>query len=452
MLVIGLGTNQGDRLQNLRDCYRLLLQEKNITVKAVSPIYFSHAQMPAGAPAGWDRPYLNMALQCDSDLNTLDTLKVFKKIEGCMGRQAQYQTWSPRIMDIDILYWPNRLHHGVNIPHPLLFERPFALWSLEDLICEKEMAALHDPKTKRSALDISRSWGSRFDKQAPFKTHQIQHRIDIPQMMGILNITPNSFSDGGLYLDKKNALEKMVGLFEAGAEIIDLGAESTRPNNQDVLSPEVEWKRLLPILKQCESYWQHQVLRPKISVDTRSVLVAEKALQFNIDFINDVSGLTCPEMINVVKDAQVKLIFMHHLSIPPTQENRLPINKSPVPIIAGWALNRINVLSDQGISSERLIFDPGIGFGKTPKQNLEIIKNICSFSPLNLPILVGHSRKSFLQQFTSRQPAERGIESAVISQYLSHCNVDYLRVHDVYETMQLFKVTRALISPCHPQQ
>ena len=449
MIILGVGSNQGDRLSHLRLAYRLLSESKDFTVEAVSPVYMSNAELPHDAPPLWNCPYLNVAIRCSTALKPIDALNKLKSIETKMGRDPEHERWSPRLIDIDILFWADKRRvneKSLQLPHQRLFDRPFALWPLEDIVPERTLDKIVDFQLQRNARDISKMWGSRFDgKSAPFKTRQIHHRVDTPYMVGILNVTPNSFSEGGLYFDQDKAFQHMLRLFDSGADVIDIGAESTRPHNQDRLSLKEEWNRLSPILKKYQSYFKGQAFKPKISIDTRSAYVAENALKFDIDFINDVSALEDPLMIDVVKEANVQLIFMHNLGIPPSKQKVLPQISAPLEVIKQWAEDKKEMLINKGVEKSHLIFDPGIGFGKTPKQNIEIIQKINELKSLKLPILVGHSRKSFLEYFTHHPPDERDLETAYLGAYLAHQGVEYLRVHDVPSVMQCLKVNKALV-------
>ena len=449
MIIIGLGSNAGDRLQHLRDAYKILQKSKFFDVAAVAPIYSSQAQLPDDAPCHWNRPYLNTAVRCSTTLKPQQALKQLKAMEVKMGRDAKHEHWAPRVIDIDILFWSEYLSlnsEALTLPHSFLFERPFALWPLEDLVPEKIMVNLVDINTHRTAKEISKAWGSRFDRKfAPFKTYQLNHRIDTPYMVGILNITPNSFSDGWECFEPERALQRGIDLFNAGADILDIGAESTRPHHQDSLSVEEEWQRLYPVLQKIQAHWKGKIFRPKISVDTRSPIVAEKALHFDIDFINDVTGFTNPLMLDVVQKSSVKLIFMHHISIPPLADKTLPLTEDPIKIIKEWANNQRKKFVDRKIDEKRLIFDPGIGFGKTPDQSVEILKRANEFQSIGIPVLIGHSRKSFLEKFVSFPASKRDVETATLSTYVVQKNIDYLRVHHVEWTMRSLKIARALL-------
>jgi len=261
-------------------------------------------------------------------------------------------------------------------------------------------------------------------------------------MMGVLNITPNSFSDGGKFLDPQKAILHAKNLFDAGADIIDVGAESTSPQAVTI-DHEQEWQRLKTFLYVWQHSWQYKNFCPKLSIGTYKPETVEKLLDYNVDYINDVTGFTNPKMLEIVKQNHAKLIVTHNLGVPPNPNITLPYDINVVDAIYEWGYEKINQLIKAGITQDRLIFDAGIGFGKTPAQSFAIIKDIDKFRKLGVPILVGHSRKSFLEQFTGKNCAKRDIETAGISEYLAD-KVDYLRVHNVEYNIRLLKIQAAL--------
>lgn len=431
MVVLGIGSNIGDRIANLRTCLAFIETINNLRIVQISSVYKSDALLTEGAPSDWDQFYLNAAVLCKTTLHPEELLHVVKQTEEKLGRSKTAFKWAPRIIDIDILAWfKKRVDSAdLNLPHPELSNRPFALWPFLDVLFDWHNY-ISDQKTINKIEENIKKWGGRKSNQAPFNTKQIAHRIDIPKLMGIVNITPDSFSDGGSNDTVEQTLTNTIKLFNDGAEIIDFGAESTRPNAIPI-SPEEETSRLLPKLAEISSYWSKQTWRPKISIDTRNFQTAAKALQYPIDFINDVSGVEDPKMSALLAEANVYVVFMHNLGIPVNLNNCFSLAEDPINEILDWALARKQLLLRAGIKYEKLIFDPGIGFGKTASQSLQILKQIKKFNILNLPLLVGHSRKSFLNLCTDRNFAERDHETAVISENLARNNVQYLRVHNV---------------------
>jgi 2-amino-4-hydroxy-6-hydroxymethyldihydropteridine diphosphokinase / dihydropteroate synthase len=444
MVVLGIGCNIGDRLANLRAAIVHIKGIDGVTVHQVSPAYESDALLPKNAPQNWDNPYLNIAIAISTELNPEQLIAKTKAIEKKMGRLEQPR-WSPRIIDIDFLAWHEEYYHSdnLNIPHPELLNRPFTLWPLVDIYPGWRYCEPNKNETGKTAEEISKKFGSRFGGKAPLNTGQIAHRIDTPIMMGILNITPDSFSDGGKFVDPKSALKQAEDLFNAGADIIDIGAESTRPTSTISITPEEEWQRLQPILDAWQSFWPNKSFRPKLSIDTHKPQTAKKLLSYEIDFFNDVTGLTNPKMLDIVKESKAKIIFMHNLGIPADPEKVLADDTDAVEAVYQWGEQQLEKLIKSGLDKSRLIFDVGIGFGKTADQSLVLIKNISQFHQLGVPLLIGHSRKSFLNRFTNEPFAQRDIETARISEFLASQKVDYLRVHDVDVNMRLLKTNAA---------
>jgi len=246
------------------------------------------------------------------------------------------------------------------------------------------------------------------------------------EIMGILNLTPDSFSGDGLEGAVKNALHQISRMIEEGASIIDIGAESTRPG-AEILTPAEEWDRLAPVLENLGD----RVHAAVFSVDTRHAETAWRALALGVQIINDVSGGADPAMTALIKDYDAALVLMHSLTIPADPAVTIPTDASAVEVLLGWAKEKIGALEKQGITREQIIFDPGIGFGKTLTQSWDIIRNIAKFKPLGVPLLIGHSRKSFLCLFGEKPASERDLETLAVSRYLLTQEVDYLRVHDV---------------------
>lgn len=259
-----------------------------------------------------------------------------------------------------------------------------------------------------------------------------------PWLMGIVNVTPDSFSDGGLFLEPEKAVDRALRLVEEGAHIIDIGGESTRPGSTGVPEEE-EIKRVLPVLKK---------LRPKtkalISVDTRKSRVARLALEEGADLINDISALRHdPEMATVVAHYQVPIILMHMLGTPETMQLS-PAYNNLLFDLKHFFLERIRAARKAGIKETRMILDPGIGFGKTLEHNLELIKHLDYFLDLDKPILLGPSRKSFLGLILQEPPAGR-LSGTIVSCLIGFLNgASILRVHDVQELKRAFLVLEYL--------
>lgn len=296
MIVLGLGSNVGDRLLNLRKAFQAIKKIPGVSVRHVSPVYLSDALLPENAPPEWDMPHLNLALACETKLEPLELLDHLKKIEASISKKAERRHWGPRIIDIDILAWDERIirNDRLKVPHENLQARPFALWPLAD-VAPLWVFPLEGENQGKTAAQIVEKWGSRLTGNAPLRTRQINHRIDTPRLVGILNITPDSFSDGGNFLAPEKAVQQAFDLVMQGAEIIDIGAESTSPRAQPIDS-ETEWLRLESTLLALRDSRERFLIAPKISVDTRHADVAAKALLLGADWINDVTGLDDPAM------------------------------------------------------------------------------------------------------------------------------------------------------------
>jgi 2-amino-4-hydroxy-6-hydroxymethyldihydropteridine diphosphokinase/dihydropteroate synthase len=442
MVILGLGSNVGDRLHYLREALNHIHAIPNLTVAQVSPVYISDALLPENAPATWDAPYLNLAIRCETTLKPHDLLHHTKNIEAVIGRVSG-QDWGPRPIDIDILAWDNLIQYDekLHIPHEHLHTRPFALWPLAD-VAPEWIYPLENQLHGKTAAEIVLQWGSRFNGEAPLHTRQILQRIDTAELMGIINVTPDSFSDGGTVIDVASAIQHGASLVNAGANLLDIGAEATGPHAKP-LDAKTEWQRLEPILIGILAEKNQMLIPPKISVDTRHAATAKQALDLGVDWINDVSGLSDPQMREIIKSSARDVVIMHQLGIPENNNIHLPVNQDPVPCVYDWAEAQLEFLQQQGINSERVIVDIGIGFGKTAEQSMRLLQQVSQFKKLGTRLLVGHSRKSFLKLFTDKSALQRDIETLPVSLYLSRVGVDYLRLHNIELTARAFRVEKA---------
>lgn len=260
------------------------------------------------------------------------------------------------------------------------------------------------------------------------------------QLVGILNLTPDSFSDGGRYASAEVALEAALCMAKDGAAVIDVGAESTRPDATP-LTHEQEWARLESVLPAlCNAL----AGKAQVSLDTRHAATARKALAVGVDWINDVSGLTSDEMLEVLASSPCRIVAMHSLTIPADLACTLPHECDAVDAMADFAKAILAKTAVHGIARGRLILDPGVGFGKTAEQSLALLKRVQELEVLGLPLMIGHSRKSFLKPFTQDYLRERDDATLILSGILAHSGVAYLRVHDVARHRLLFAVQEVL--------
>lgn len=400
-VILGLGSNVGNKREHLTHAISLLAE--HIDNIRVSSVYESQALLPDGAPATWNIPFYNMAITGETSLAPNDVLSAIQQIEQKLGRN-KIGHWCPRQIDIDILGIEDLVINSPDfyLPHKELLNRNFVLIPLAE-VAPDWLHPLIKITAKELAESISQNGLSLLKKIS---------------LVGIINITPDSFSDGGINFDLKAALANIQRLIDDGADVIDIGAESTRPNATPI-SHEEEWTRLEPVLSQLTN------IPIPISIDTRHAQTAKKALALGINWINDVSGFSSPEMVSAVRDSDCKLVVMHSLTVPADKNIILPLNSDPVELIINWAKERFAELEKAGISHDRVIFDAGIGFGKNPEQSMAIINGIARFKELSVPILIGHSRKSFLGNDASDEATIK------LSQFLAENGVDYLRVHNV---------------------
>lgn len=257
--------------------------------------------------------------------------------------------------------------------------------------------------------------------------------------MGILNVTPDSFSDGGSYHTLDDALAQAHGLIAAGADILDVGGESTRPYAEPV-TLENELARTIPVIRAIRA--EHRV---PISIDTTKAEVARQALAAGANIINDISALRHdPAMIEVVRASTAPVIIMHMQGTPADMQNR-PQYQSVVDEVIDFLRERIDWLVQSGIARQRIIVDPGIGFGKTLAHNLSIIKHLDRLRDLGQQVLLGHSRKNFLGLLTGLDADKRDLATAVVAALAAPHQVDIIRVHDVAATRQALQVAEALL-------
>jgi dihydropteroate synthase len=256
-------------------------------------------------------------------------------------------------------------------------------------------------------------------------------------IMGVLNVTPDSFSDGGKYDDPDRAFARAVELEEQGADIIDIGAESTRPGSTRISEAE-ELRRLIPILKR---------LRGKttvpISVDTYKAAVAQKALEYDVDIINDPSALTFDvQLARICANADAGLILNHMRGTPETWAKLGPM-KDPVGTIRTELDAAMNRARRSGVHQHRIVLDPGIGFGKRKEQNTEILARLYEISTLERPILIGASRKGFLAQATPQETEHASLAAGVAAIL---CGAHIVRAHDVKAMVTAARVADAVLA------
>lgn len=251
-------------------------------------------------------------------------------------------------------------------------------------------------------------------------------------LMGILNVTPDSFSDGGSYTSLERALNHAKEMINEGADIIDIGGESTRPGHEAVDEDE-ELRRVIPVLKALK-----EKLNVKVSIDTYKAQVAEESLKLGADMINDIWGLRKdPKMANTIAKHDAYVCIMHN-------QDGTDYEKDIMKSIEEFFIESIKIAQQSGISNEKIILDPGIGFGKTFEQNIEVMSRLNELKKLGYPILLGTSRKSMIGNILNVEPKER-VEGTIATTVLGiNAGVDIVRVHDIKANLRAIKVTDAI--------
>jgi len=258
-------------------------------------------------------------------------------------------------------------------------------------------------------------------------------------IMGILNVTPDSFSDGGLFAEVETAVEHAKNMVAEGADIIDVGGESSRPG-ADTVSVDAEKDRVLPVIERLI-----KTVEVPISIDTYKSSVARDALNMGACIVNDITALQGdPDMASVVAAAGVPVVLMHMKGTPKDMQSA-PHYDSLISEITSFLKTRIQAAIDAGITQNQIIIDPGIGFGKTVAHNLEIIRRLREFRSLGKPILIGTSRKSFIGKVLGLSTDER-LEGTAATIAVSITNgADIVRIHDVKEAARVIRMTDAIV-------
>ena len=408
---VGIGSNlgvDGDR--------KLALERAARELRAIapdarfSPIYENPAVTPPGAPFEWRIPFLNAAAEFTwpGAAEPSALLAQLKKIERAIGR-ADGARWSPRAIDLDLLALGDQrlATDSLTLPHRDLWDRSFVIDPLKDLAPNWT-----PPGQTKTVLERAR-----------------ELRGHAPLWMGVLNLTPDSFSDGGRLPDPDAVAARIEEFARAGVHAVDVGGESTRPGSSPVDAAE-EWSRIAPALELLRARFKQNIFGPIVSVDTFRPETAERALAAGADWINDVNGARDERLLEIVREAGCGYVLMHSLTAPADRSVTISPDADPVAEIKLWAWSAFARLDRAGIDLGRVIFDPGIGFGKTPAQSLAILRRAREFADLPTRTLIGHSRKSFMRLWTKASPAKNDLETIGASLQLAEQGIDFLRVHE----------------------
>ena len=286
--------------------------------------------------------------------------------------------------------------------------------------------------------DMATQWSALTDIRSPLQLGARTVRLDQPQVMGIVNATPDSFSDGGLFADANAAAEAGADMASQGAAIIDVGGESTRPGAKPVWEGE-EIERIGPIIRQMTAGGA------AVSIDTRKADVMTAALEAGARLINDVSALTYDDRsANIVAAAGAPVVLMHHKGKPETMQDD-PRYDDVLVEIYQWFEDRIAAAVEAGIARDKILIDPGFGFGKNVAHNLELMNGLALFHSLGCPIVVGASRKRTIGALSGEAPSDKRLGGSIaFALKAAEQGAQIVRVHDVFETVQALRIWRGL--------
>nr|AQX44198.1 hypothetical protein [Apostasia odorata] len=458
-IVIALGSNVGDRVNNFNEALRLM-KKSGIQITRHACLYETEPAYMTNQPL-----FLNSAVRGTTKLKPDELLKALKLIEKQMGRTDGIR-YGPRPIDLDILFYGNHKieSEGLNIPHVSICERPFVLAPLIDLLgtsINDVEASWHSfSRCNGGFFELWKTLGgdSSIGKEGLRRVFPIRSQLldwsKRTHVMGVLNLTPDSFSDGGKFQELDAAVAHVKQLLSDGADIIDIGAQSTRPSAHR-LSPAEELQRLIPIL---DAVMQIPEVEGKLlSVDTFYAEVAYEAVKRGAHIVNDISGGKLdPDILTVVAELGVPYVVMHLRGEPRTMQSEKNLHYEDVcGVVASELYARVSEAEISGIPLWRIILDPGIGFAKRTEHNLEILMGLesmrreiakRSLATSHAPLVVGPSRKRFLGEICGRDDAverDPATVAAVTAGILAGANI--IRVHNVRDNLDAAKVCDALL-------
>ncbi|KAI9728066.1 MAG: trifunctional dihydropteroate synthetase [Cirrosporium novae-zelandiae] len=444
---VAFGSNMGNCLETIeKACH--LLDRRGIKVTRTSSLWQT-------APMYYENqdPFLNGVCEVETSLDPIGLLDQLQDIENELGRVRKISK-GPRTIDLDILLYDSQVMNTprLTIPHPLMLEREFVLRPLCELIPDEPLPGM-DQQTAFSTYLQELNTPPDAVLQAP-TSHRLPFLKPLTpsratEIMAVLNLTPDSFSDGGLRSPSDmSALDQTVRSFiESGTTIIDIGGQSTRPG-APVVGEQEELRRILPAIKHVRSMPEANNIA--ISVDTYYASVAKASLEAGADIINDVSaGLLDPSMLPTTASLGATIILMHMRGTPETMSKLTHYPNGIIEGVAQELLARVREAQAAGIRRWRIILDPGIGFAKTQDQNLALLRNMDKLRGYpglaGFPWLVGTSRKGFIGKITGvMKPAKRGWGTAAAVTAAIKGGADIVRVHDVSEMAAVAKMADAL--------
>ncbi|QLE78419.1 dihydropteroate synthase [Francisella sp. Scap27] len=418
--IIGIGTNIGFTLENIRSAVALIDAHKDIRTIKKAALYSSDALLKKDSPKEWNIKFLNTAVKIKTSLKPEQLLVALKEIEQSIGRDLNSPAWSPRVMDLDILAADDLVFEtdGLSIPHKELINRNFALAPL---------------------LDLDRSWQhpkyAEFNPQIRLKElghiDKLNQTLSNTMRMGIINICDQSFSDG--HFDDSQRKTNLENLIESGAEIIDIGAESTKPSATTICVDE-EFQKLDDFLEYLKSQLTNFKYRPLISIDTRKYEVMEKVLEKHHDIvwmINDVEGNDIIKKAQLIAKYNKTYVITHNLGIDDRSDYLE--NENVIKEVNQFIESKKQILISNGVKQENIYFDVGFGFGKKQDVALHLLNKIDNVkSELNLKALVGHSRKPSVLGLAKDSSIDELDKATIeLSSQLQKQKVDIIRVHKI---------------------
>eukprot|EP00397_Hematodinium_sp_SG-2012_P047739 GEMP01054419.1.p1 GENE.GEMP01054419.1~~GEMP01054419.1.p1 ORF type:complete len:473 (+),score=111.63 GEMP01054419.1:23-1420(+) len=419
-VILGLGSNLGNRVAYIEDAIRQLRDIGH--VRRVSSMYET-------APIDMtDQPhFLNACVEFGTALGPQEVLVAVKGIESRMGRQTIVEK-GPRNIDIDIVLYGDQVVESpsLTIPHIGMMERPFVLAPLQEVVDK-------DRKHPHSGILLRRTSCAR-----PPRYVEGLGTLDRCLLMGVVNVTPDSFSDGGLFYDHDAAVAKGMELVEAGAAIVDIGGESSRPDAEDV-SVEEELRRVIPVVERLAAQGV------KVSIDTRKQQVAEQAVKAGAVMINDISfGTYDDAMIPFIQNTPNITYCGMHMRGSSTTMDKHAEYKDVVSEVRDQLAERSHLTA---LPPWRLLMDPGIGFAKNPQQSLQIMQNLDEFRTIPAALLVGFSRKRVAAYAAGVRTGKWEKEKtfyANLALTAACASADVLRMHDVAEAKIVLDVLHAV--------
>ena len=405
---LALGSNLGQKEKNI-DLAIEKIKSIPCKILKIAPFYKTRPLLPDNADKTYNKIFLNTVIKIATNLNPFELLKKTQQIEIDIGREKKHKFWSPRVIDIDILYCKENgkpieiLEQNLQIPHKEIFNRAFVL----DPLSQIAPNLIIDGKNILSCAK-------------KHKNHQANK-------MAIVNINNNSFSGDGI--TNKHEVEKKISmLVKKRIAFIDMGAESTNPNAKPITYiGEIDRLKKADIVRIINKYKTNGV---KFSIDTYHPETAKFAIENGFDIINDVNGFKNEKMWQIMQNnPNVEAVIMHSIEPNGNKNNTIDKNANLIDILNKWVCKIEEKANQYSIDKERIIIDYGIGFGKTAEQDLFIIDNINKVDNKNFRVLIGHSRKSFLKLLGANSIKERDTITKKLSCKMTKNGVDILRSH-----------------------